>query len=224
MATRVLAVVACSVFVPLIMGVTAAPASAESFLPVMPDHARDTKGYTFEAQVESIRVDGDSVPLTFIAVAVSKVYANRDSERLATGRTIELYSNSCDGFGRVGLKVGDEVLMSTAYLEEAAGPSTWHTAVWRRNGARLRLLVLQQGVEDHGVWRTSDRKIAAAQTTRQALALVAPAAIGMPDTDTKPIDSARAPEFSSVFVGLASLVGLLIAVIRLRLRNVLATG
>lgn len=199
-----------------LLGATVATAQAEFCRPVMPDHARDARGYTFEAQVVSIRNEGDSPPLTYITMAVSKVYANRDADRLAEGRIIELYSNPCDGFGLLGLDEGDEVLMSTAFLEAGEGPGTWNTAVWRRDGGRLGLLVLQRGVADHSVWHTSDRRIASADTTRKALALVAPAAIGMPDTATEPIDPGPA---SVPPVLVAGLVGLLIAVTRFRPRG-----
>lgn len=198
-----------------LLGATAATAQAEFCRPVMPDHARDARGFTFEARVVSIRKEGDSPPLTYISMAVSKVYANHGSDRLAKGRTIELYSNSCDGFGLLRLDEGDEVLMSTASLEADDGPSTWNTAVWRRDGGRLSLLVLHgDGFEK--VWFTSDRRIVGAHTTRQALALVAPAALGMPDTATEPIESGPTP-VPPVLV--AGLVGLLMAVKRFRPRS-----
>jgi hypothetical protein len=215
MATRVLALVAGSLLAVGVVGATAPPVQAEFCRPVMPDHARDAKGYTFEAEVASIRNEGDNPPLTYIAMAVSKVYANYDSERLAEGRTIELFSNPCDGFGLLGLDEGDEILMSTAYLEVGDGPATWNTAVWRRDGRGLGLLVLHgDGFEK--VWYTSDRRIEGAKTTRQALALVAPAAIGTPATDTEPIDAVPAPQLPVLFASLvAGLVGLLVAVRRL---------
>lgn len=216
MATSVLALVVCSVFALGIVGATAPPAQAEFCRWAMPDHPSDAKGYTFEAQVVSIRSEGAGP--TYIAMAVSSVYANRDSDRLARGRTIELGSNPCDGFGLLGLDEGDEVLMSTAFLEAGDGPGTWNTAVWRRDGRRLRLLVLD-GPGFGKVWSTSDRRIASADTTREALALVAPAAFGMPDTDTEPIDPVPAPgvpvTLAGLVVGLVALVG----VIRLRVRN-----
>jgi len=219
MASGILALVIGSLLAVGMVGATAAPVLAEFCRPVMPDQARDAKGYTFEAQIVSIRNEGDDPPLTYISMAVSKVYANRDSDRLAEGRTIELYSNPCDGFGLLGLDEGDEILMSTGYLEAGDGPATWNTAVWRRDGRGLDLLVLHgEGFEK--VWYTSDRRIEGAKTTRQALALVAPAAIGMPWTDTEPIDVAPAPRLpfllASLVVGLA---GFLVALMRLGVRN-----
>lgn len=87
---------------PLVIGIalalgalaaTSAPTHAEFCRPVMPDNAQDARGYTFEARVVYIRKEGDSPSLAYITMAVSKVYANRDSDRLLEGRTIELYSN-----------------------------------------------------------------------------------------------------------------------------------
>ncbi len=174
--------------VPIALALTAVlgpatPAAAEYCRPTMPDHARDARGYTFEGRVTAVRTEGDNPPLTYITFSVATVYANRDSDRLVEGSTIELYSNPCDGFGLLGLKAGDEVLMSTSFLEAPDGPGTWNTAVWRIEAGRLQLLVLHgKGFEK--VWFTSDRRIADADRLREVLALVAPGAAGVPDTAT----------------------------------------
>jgi hypothetical protein len=210
-----LPVVIGSIFALGLLGALAPTAKAEFCRPLMPDHARDVKGYTFEAQVVLIRTEGVNPPLTYISMAVSKVYANRDSNRLAKGRTVKLYSNLCDGFGLVGLEDGDKVLMSTSALEADDGPRTWNTAIWRRDGGRLSLLVLHgDGFEK--VWSTSDRRIVGAHTTREVLALVAPAAIGMPDTAMEPNESGP-PTMPPILV--AGFVGLLVTVKRFRPRS-----
>ncbi len=219
MVTRALALVAGSALAVGLVAAMAPPAQAEFCRPVMPDHASDAKGYTFEANIVSIRNEGDDPPHTYIAMAVSKVYANRDSERLAEGRTVELYSNPCDGFGLLGLDEGDEILLSTAFLEAGDGAATWNTVVWRRDGQELDLLVLLgDGFEK--VWYTSDRRIAGAKTIRQALALVAPAAIGVPATDTEPIGAGPASPapilLTSLVVGLLTF---LVHLMRLGARN-----
>ena len=161
----------------------ATPAKAESCRPIMPDHPWLVSGYTFEARVEGIRAEGSDPTLTYVALAILKVYANPDSERLQEGRTIEVYSNPCDGFGLLGLTVGDEVLMSTRFLDEGGGPMLSFTAVWRAEAGNLRLLVLAPdlGAADGGAWRTNDRRIEEADTIQEALALVAPGAVADPN-------------------------------------------
>jgi hypothetical protein len=160
------------------------PVSAEYCRPVMPDHARDARGYTFRAKITGIRTEVKSFTLTYVTMAIDKVYANRDYQGLRAGRSIEVYSNPCDGFALLGLEVNDQILMSTQYLEAGDGPGTWNTALWHVDGDRLRLAVLK-GEEFDKIWYTADRRIAKADTLREALALVAPSAIGMRDTATE---------------------------------------
>ncbi len=199
-----------------LLGMTPRAAHAEQCQPVMPYHPGEATGYTFEAKVSGVRTEGAGPPLTFIAMNVSTVYANRGSDRLASGQAIELYSNPCDGFGLLGLQVGDEILMSTAGLKSKSGVVTRNTAVWIREAGGLRLLVLQlEGFETH--WLTGDRRIAGAQTTRQALALVAPARFG-PDTSTDP--EVVVPARSGLpFLVLAGILGSLLALTRFRPRH-----
>jgi hypothetical protein len=192
-----------------------APASAEYCRPAMPDHARDARGYTFRASITGIRVEGDSPGETYVTMAVKKVYANRDSERLRAGMSIDVYSNRCDGFGLLGLEVDDEVLISTKYLEAGDGPSTWNTALWQIEGDSLRLAILKSG-EFGRIWFTADRRIAKADTLREALALVAPEAVGMPDTATA---GARNSEVASWPMLLVSASAFVLAALALRARD-----
>ncbi len=219
MAPRVLALVTGTLVVVGVMSATAGPAKAEFCRPVMPEHASDATGYTFDAQVVAIRADLTSSGLTHIAMAVSHVYANRDSARLAGGHPIDLTSNLCDGFGLLGFHQGDEILMSTAFLEAGDGPSTWNTAVWRRHGEELDLLVLHgQGFDR--VWFTNDRRILDAKATEQALALVAPGAIPAPGDDTDPIDPGGVLWLAAVVAAIvAGVVGLFVVELRRRERN-----
>ncbi len=117
----------------------------------MPDRASDATGSTFQARVTGIRLEGSGPAQTYFTMSVTKVYASGASERLQAGRTIEVYSNPCDGFALVGIEEGDRILMS--------------------------LLILHNG----NAWRSSDHRIAQAQTIDAALALVVP---GAPDTAT----------------------------------------
>jgi hypothetical protein len=181
------------------------PVLAEYCRPVMPDHARDARGYTFRARITDIRMEGTDPSLTYVTMAIEKVYANRDSQRLRAGTSIEVYSNPCDGFALLGIEVNDEILMSTKYLEAGDGPGTWNTALWRVEGERLRLAVLKGG--DFGkVWYTADRRIANADTLREALALVAPSAIGIPDTATDGTGESRAPAWLALLAGVCAFV------------------
>ena len=75
--------------------------AAEYCRTTMPDHPRDTRGYTFRATVTGIRTEGTAPPLTTVILTVRKVYADRDGDRLKAGARIELFSNPCDGFGFV---------------------------------------------------------------------------------------------------------------------------
>lgn len=181
------------------------PVLAEYCRPVMPDHARDARGYTFRASITGIRLEGTDPSLTYVTMAIEKVYANRDSQRLRAGTSIEVYSNPCDGFALLGLEVNDEILMSTKYLEDGEGPRTGTTALWHVDGDRLRLAVLN-GEEFEKIWFTADRRIANADTLREALALVAPEASGMPDTATDGIDESRAPAWSVILAGVCAFV------------------
>lgn len=181
------------------------PVAAEYCRPVMPDHAHDASGYTFRATIAAVRVKGGAARLTYIAMAVDKVYANRDSIHLRAGSTIEIYSNPCDGFGLLGLAVGDDVVMSTGSLEAVDGPATWNTAVWRVTGNGLHLLVLNVPPFEKA-WYTADRRIAHADTLRQVLALVAPGAVGVPNTATDPARNSTVPVWAVIVVGVAAFV------------------
>lgn len=181
------------------------PVSAEFCRPVMPDHARDARGFTFRARITGIRLEGNDPSLTYVTMAIQKVYANHDSQRLRAGASIEVYSNPCDGFGLLGFEVNDEILMSTKHLEAGGGPGTWNTALWQVDGDRLRLAVLK-GAEFGKIWYTADRRIAKADTLREALALVAPSAIGMPNTATEGVMNSRVPAWPALLAGLCALV------------------
>ncbi len=191
------------------------PVSAESCRPVMPDHARNARGYTFRARITDIRLEGNDPSLTYITMAIEKVYANQDSERLRAGASIEVYSNPCDGFGLLGLEVKYEILMSTKYLEAGDGPGTWNTALWQVDGDRVRLAVLK-GEEFDKIWYTTDRRIAKADTLQEALALVAPRAIGMPDTATEVVRNSLVPAWPALLAGIGALI---LATLGLRGRN-----
>jgi hypothetical protein len=180
--------------------IAAHPVAAEpTCRQVMPDHASDASGYTFRATVTGFRLQGERPPLTFITLAIKKVYANRDSDQLQAGATIEIYSNLCDGFGQLGLEVRDEILMSTAWLD-GGNTSTWNTAVWHVHGNRLRLAILKG--EDFGkIWYTADRRIADADSLLEALALVAPDALGVPDTATETTRKSPVPVWPFFLAG-----------------------
>ena len=215
MAPRVLALLTGTMAAVGVMAATAVPVQAEFCRSAMPDQASDATGYTFEAQVVAIRSEWNRSGPVYITMAVSHVYANRDSDRLAPGRPIELTSNLCDGFGLLGLHQGDEILMSTAFLESGDGPSTWNTAVWRRNREELDLVMLRLEGFDQ-VWFTGDRRIADAKTIEQALALVAPGATFVPADAADPIDPGGA--LWTVAFGAVIVVGFVVLV-AVELRN-----
>ncbi len=166
------------------------PVHAETCVHAMPAAARDVRGYTFEGTILSIRlgpIQEAGMPRTSdVKIAISRVHANPTDRPLEAplsgGQTIEVHSNACDGFASVGVETGSHVLISTQSRYSA---STWNTAVWLAEGAKLRLLVL---TDSHSaqVWHTDDRRLRDAGTVSQALALVAPAAVGMPETATAP--------------------------------------
>lgn len=188
------------------------PVAAEYCRPVMPDHPLDASGYTFRATIAAVRAKGGSPRLTYITMAIDKVYADRDSGRLRAGATIEIYSNPCDGFGLLGLAVGDDIVMSTGALEAADGPATWNTALWRVTGNGLHLLVLNVPPFEKA-WYTADRRIAHADTLREVLALVAPTAVGVPNTATDPRPDSTVPALALILAGAAAFV---IAALRFR--------
>lgn len=183
----------------------------------MPDHASDARGHTFRATITGIRLEGSRPAHTYITMAIRKVYADRDRLRLRAGSTIEVYSNPCDGFGLLGLDVNDEILISTAFLDAGDGPATWNTALWHVRGDRLRLAILQGPAYDR-IWFTTDRRIASADTVREALALVAPDAIGMPDTATDRPRQSRSSSWLAPLVGLFFFLAVAVVAVR-RLRR-----
>ena len=190
-----------------LVGAAAVPASAEFCRPAMPDHAADVRGATFDALVVSIE---DETDLTWVTLAVSTVWADGDDARLRDGATIRLPSNACDGFGLLGFRAGNQILVSTAALHGGDGPATWNTAVWRRADEEISLLVLQ-GLEFDRVWFTDDRRIAEARTTADALALVAPDALPVPHTAIKPDAAGTDPTLAVIAVMvLAGSVGVLV--------------
>jgi hypothetical protein len=182
----------------------AIPAQAETCVNAMPSAARDVSGDTFEGEILSITPGPEIEPgmprLSDVRVAISKVYADAshrpEDDLIREGETIQIHSNACDGFASVGVAVGSSVLISTANRYSA---STWDTAVWERRGSTLRLLVLL-GPNGEEVWLTEDRRLAAVRTVPDALALVAPGALGMPDTATEPHrPSVIGPRLAMVF-------------------------
>jgi hypothetical protein len=175
---------------------------AEYCRPVMPDHASDATGFTFRARVAGV---GAGDPPSLVTLNVQKVYANAGSKALRVGKSIQLYSNACDGFALLGFAVGDEILISSRSLT-SNGPSTWNTAVWRVADGRLHLLVLDHSPSDAKVWYTNDRRIADAHTVREALALVAPGAGGFPETATDPASGRPEVPPLLVLVGLSALL------------------
>ncbi len=188
----------------------ATPARAETCVNAMPMAARDVRGYTFEGEILSITPGPEIEPGmprdSDVSIAVSTVHANptdRPQEApMRAGDVIDIPSDACDGFGSVGVKVGSRVLISTSSRFDT---STWNTAVWERQGSSIRLLVLI-GPDGTEVWLTRDRRLAEARTIRDALALVAPEAVGMPDTATdphRPTVAGRPPGIALVAVSLA---------------------
>lgn len=165
------------------MVVSPTPTNAEFCRPVMPDSARNVRGDTFEATVVDFYETGTGPKYTYVVLDVVKVYATR-SDRLRAGRRIDVYINSCDGIGLLKFRPGDRLLISTSALDEGDGPATWNSAVWRREGGDLDLFVVSTP-EVQKVWYTSDRRIAGATTLREVLILVAPGALGLPDSATR---------------------------------------
>jgi hypothetical protein len=159
-----------------------APTNAEFCRPVMPDSVRNVRGDTFEARVVDFYETGTGPTYTYVVLDVIKVYAAQ-SDRLRAGRRIDVYINACDGIGLLKFGPGDRLLISTSALDEGDGPATWNSAVWRRDEGILDLLVVSTP-EVQKVWYTNDRRIAGATTLREALILVAPGALGLPDSST----------------------------------------
>lgn len=166
---------------------SATPALAETCVNAMPLDATDVRGYTFEGEVLSIilgpEIETGMPRLSDVRIAVSKVHANPadrpKEDPIRAGEIIEIHSNACDGFASVGVAVGSRVLISTRNRYSAA---TWDTAVWERQGPTLRLLVLMGLLGE--VWLTGDRRLADVRTVHDALVLVAPESVGVPDTST----------------------------------------
>ena len=96
------------------------------------------------------------------------------------------------------------MLIGAANLD-GDGPATWNTAVCRVDDGRLRLL-LPHGQDYGKLWFTSDRRILYAETLREALALVAPEAMGIPDSATEPRPSTAIPIWPLVVAGIGALV------------------
>lgn len=189
-----------------------APAEAEFCRPVMPDHPADARGDTFEATVVDFYETGTGPTYTYVVLDVLKVYAAQ-SDRLRAGRRIDVYINGCDGIGLLGFGPGDRLLISTKALDEGDGPATWNSAVWRREEGTLDLLVVSTP-EVQKVWYTSDRRIEEATTLREALALVAPGTLGVPDSSTLPPTADRAFQGLQLLPFIAFAVVLLVMVIR----------
>lgn len=159
-------------FAGLLALATPTVARAEYCRDTMPDHPDDASGFTFRAQVAGIRTEPRQSPMTFITFDVTRVYANAGRPDLRPGRSIEVYSNACDGMK--GIAVGDDLLISTATLDE---PRTWNTVAWRfTSTGRLRHI-------GPVPWFTDDRRIARADTVFEALRLVAPSAAAALPTD-----------------------------------------
>jgi hypothetical protein len=181
---------------------------AEYCRSVMPGRPSDARGFTFRAHVVEIRESETEAPLSVVALDVAKVYANAGSPALRVGGRIELYSNPCDGFALLDFRPGEELLVSTATLA-GNGPSVWNTAVWRFERAKLRLLALGTQAK---YWYTGDRRIAAADTLREALALVAPRAIAAPDTATEGTTNRGQPFLPLASLGLIALITVLLRI------------
>lgn len=186
------------------MAGSATPARADHCAPTMPAQPRDTRGFTFTARVVAMDGVGTTIRPT-ITFAVEQVYAGAGRAGLETGRDLAVVANACSGIDILGMNVGDEVLVSSSTLTD--GTSTFNSAIWRIRGGRLRLLALG-GAE---IWPTSDRRLLAADTLREALALVAPGVVVPPDTATgataKPSSAERWPALPSfAILGLAALL------------------
>ncbi len=182
------------------------PVAAELCWPVMPETPKAVRGNTFTATVIKVRTEGTSPLFTYFSLTINEVYAKRDSPRLRAGNVLEVLSNACDGFGLVGLEKGDKILMSTAYFDEGNTPSMWNTTVWKIDRGKVRLAV-PTGEDFTSIWLGKDRRIARADTLREALALVAPAAIGMPETATQAVS--RGPSAGYVTAIGATLIAVL---------------
>lgn len=154
---------------------TAGSVLADHCAPEMPAHPREVRGFTFTARVVAIEGVGTSVTPT-ITFAVDHVYAGAGRDGLEAGSDLAVVSNACSGIDLLGMNVSDQVLVSSGTLTD--GTSTYNTAIWRISGGRLRLLALP-GAK---AWPTSDKRVQAADTLREALALVAPGVVAPPDT------------------------------------------
>ncbi len=169
----------------------------------MPAHPLDTSGFTFTARV--VRIEGiDSSITPTITFAVERVYAGAGRTGLEAHRELAVVAGACGGIEILGMAVGDEVLVSSSTLTD--GSSTFNSAIWRISGERLLLLALR-GAE---AWPTSDRRLQAADTLREALTLVAPGVVLPPDTATAatatPSPNGEPALHLVAIVGLASLL------------------
>ena len=185
------------------MAGSARPARADHCAPEMPAHPGEVRGFTFTARVVAIEGVDTSVTPT-ITFSVDRVYAGAGRAGLEAGRNLAVVVGACAGIEILGMAVGDDVLVSSNTLTD--GPSTYNAAVWRITRGRLRLLALR-GTE---VWPTSDRRLQAADTLREALALVAPGVVAPPDTATaataRPSSNGGPPLLPFSMIGLASLL------------------
>lgn len=184
---------------------TAGSLLADHCAPEMPAHPREVRGFTFTARVVAIEGVGTSVTPT-IRFAVEQVYADAGGAGLEAGRELAVVVNACSGIDILEMNVGDDVLVSSSTLTD--GTSTFNSAVWRIREGRLRLLALR----GTAVWPTNDRRLQAADTLREALALVAPGVIVPPDTAmaasaiATPSAARRPALLSFATLGLAALV------------------
>lgn len=159
------------------MAGSATPARADHCAPTMPAHPRDAGGFTFTARV--VRIEGvDTSTTPTMTFAVEHVYSGAGGDGPEAGRDLAVVAGACGGIEILAMAVGDKVLLSSSTLTD--GPSTFNSAVWRISEGRLRLLALR-GTD---VWPTSDRRLLAADTLREALALVATGVVIPPDTGT----------------------------------------
>ncbi len=156
---------------------TAGSVLADHCAPEMPAHPREVRGFTFTARVVALEGVGTVVTPT-IRFAVDHVYAGAGVAGLERGRDLAVVTSACGGIEILGMSVGDQVLVSSNTLTD--GPSTVNSAVWKIAAGHLRLLTFGEP----GAWPTSDRRIQAADTLREALALVAPGVVVPPDTAT----------------------------------------
>ena len=189
--------------------------------PVMPRKLAWVRGYTFSGTVTRIapaipgsypRLDPASGVDMFFTFRLDHVYAqpqdakpdtaetNPDGIVLQAGGSLRLNGESCDGIR--GFRAGVHYLVSVGTLSNPVGPTS---AAWQLDGDQARLVPMYPaGAASHMA-----RLLAAAQTLRDALALVAPEA-SLPPTSTEP--AAPKPPANSgaaVLLALAALVGLL---------------